>query len=93
MKPWNLKKQNDWTGVELIDPNTNETHATIDSATPEALALIAAAPALLWVARFALADLEGVMPEFEPSGERSHPGWETIQDLKSAIAKAEGMGE
>lgn len=33
--------------------------------------------------RCALADLEGVMPEFEPSGDREHPAWKTIKLIKS----------
>ena len=51
------------------------------------------APDLLHAARCALADLEGIMPEFEPSGDREHPGWETIKELKKAIAKATGGGK
>jgi 2-iminoacetate synthase ThiH len=51
--------------------------------------LMAAAPALLSAARCALADLEGVMPEFEPDGDREHPGWQTIKELRKAITKAE----
>jgi hypothetical protein len=51
--------------------------------------LISAAPDLLQAAKCALADLEGVMPEFEPSGDRAHPGWQTIEDLRAAIEKAE----
>ena len=39
---------------------------------------------------YALADLEGIMPEYEPSGDREHPGWQTIKDIKAAIAKAKG---
>lgn len=52
--------------------------------------LTAAAPELLVAARCALADLEGIMPEFEPSGDREHPAWTTIKELQAAIAKAEG---
>ena len=44
---------------------------------------------LYWAARCALADLEGIMPEFEPSGDREHSGWKTIEELKNAIAKAD----
>lgn len=33
----------------------------------------------------ALADLEGIMPEFEPSGERTHSAWKTIEELKKLI--------
>lgn len=50
--------------------------------------LIAAAPDLLQAARCALADLEGILPEFEPSGDREHPAWQTIAELKAANAKA-----
>ena len=52
--------------------------------------LIAAAPDLLIAAVYALADLEGIMPDFEPSGLRKHPAWMTIKDLHAAIAKAKG---
>jgi hypothetical protein len=35
----------------------------------------------------ALADLEGIMPEFEPSGDREHPGWLTIEELKATLGR------
>jgi hypothetical protein len=50
--------------------------------------LMHAAPDLLQVAKNALAELEGIMPEFEPSGDREHPGWETINELQRVIARA-----
>ena len=40
-------KESDWDGIELNDPETGITHASLDHCTPEAMALIAAAPALL----------------------------------------------
>ena len=43
---------------------------------------------LVQAARCALADLEGIMPEFEPSGDRQHPGWQTIKELRAALKKA-----
>ena len=55
--------------------------------------LIAAAPELLAALRCALADLEGIMPELEPSGDRNHPAWTTIIEAQHAIAKAEGSPE
>lgn len=48
--------------------------------------------ALLKVAKYALADLEGIMPEFEPSGDRTNPAWQTILDLREAIQAAEAGG-
>ena len=51
-----------------------------------------AAPELLAAAKCALADLEGIMPEFEPDGSE-HPGWKTIEELRAAINKAEGRAE
>ena len=45
-------------------------------------------PALLQAAKNALADLAGIMPEFEPSGERTHPAWTTINELEAAIKSA-----
>lgn len=44
---------------------------------------------LLHWARCALLDLEQVMPEYEPSGDRLHAGWKTIQGLKKAIEDVE----
>ena len=35
----------------------------------------------------ALADLEGIMPEFEPSGDRLHPGWRTVKELKEYLGE------
>ena len=55
--------------------------------------LIAAAPDLLAAANNALADLEGIMPEFEPSGDRQHPAWATIAELRAAITKAKGADQ
>ena len=46
--------------------------------------------ALLQVARRALADLVGVMPEFEPSGDRRHPAWVTIAELATVISQVQG---
>ena len=45
---------------------------------------------LLRAAKHALANLEGIMPEHEPSGDRTHPGWKTIEELKAAINTAKG---
>ena len=52
--------------------------------------LITAAPELLAVANNALADLEGILPEFEPSGDRTHPAWQTIEELRQVINRATG---
>ena len=35
----------------------------------------------------ALADLEGIMPDYDQSGDREHPAWTTIEELKSALDK------
>lgn len=36
-------------------------------------------------AKNALADLEGIMPEFDASGDRTHPAWKTMKELQEAI--------
>jgi len=41
---------------------------------------------LIAVCKCALADLEGIMPEYEPSGNRKHPAWKTISELKKVIS-------
>ena len=40
---------------------------------------------LLDAARCALADLEGIMPVYDPDGDRKHPAWKTINELRQAI--------
>ena len=35
----------------------------------------------------AFLDLEGILPEFEPNGERGHPAWETLTELEVIIQK------
>lgn len=52
--------------------------------------LIAAAPALLDAARCALADLEGAAADLDPSGDRVHPVWRTIKELRDVIERATG---
>ena len=44
---WIATPRDDWDGVHLIDPVSGDVHVTISGATPEALALIKAAPKLL----------------------------------------------
>lgn len=42
-----------------------------------------AEPSISTVLRCALAELEGIMPEYDP--EHEHPGWETIEELRVLI--------
>jgi hypothetical protein len=77
---WNATEQNDWTGIELIDTETGETHATIDGCTPEALALIANAPDLLEALRVA-----GNALDAYSGGESAD-----LETIRQAIARAEG---
>lgn len=44
---------------------------------------------MYWALRCCDADLEGVMPEYEPSGDRQHSGWQSMKDAKKAIRNAE----
>jgi hypothetical protein len=41
-------------------------------------------------ASHALADLEGIMPEIDPSGDKTHSGWTTIMELKEALNTSNG---
>lgn len=96
--PWKL----DWifSGQCNIDPEdghgriatvwVRQTKTNNIAETTANAHLIASAPDLLGACRCALADLEGIMPEYEPDGERTHPAWRTILELKQAIAQAEG---
>ena len=40
---------------------------------------------LLQVAKHAYLDLKGIMPEFEPSGDREHSGWDTLEELRTVV--------
>jgi len=55
---WYAGDQNDWTGIELIDTETGETHATMAIHTPEALALITNAPELFEALKWAVEQIE-----------------------------------
>jgi hypothetical protein len=37
------------------------------------------------VIKYAIADLEGVMPAYEPSGDGKHSGWQIINDIKRTL--------
>jgi hypothetical protein len=41
------------------------------------------------LARCALTDLEGILPEFEPDGDRSHPGWTSAKALRNYFGPEE----
>ena len=96
-------QDHDPLGVYLIEPAFSQLSDLFETLDPEHdldfdekvhgeneanAKLISAAPELLDAAKCALADLEGIMPEFEPSGDREHPGWTTIEELKAVIQKA-----
>lgn len=40
---------------------------------------------LIQAAQLALGDLEEIMPIFEPSGDRTHRAWATIEELSAAL--------
>ena len=44
---------------------------------------------LVFSCRCALADLEGILPEFDPSGDREHPGWQTIKELQDTLSSVD----
>ena len=35
--------------------------------------------------RCAEADLQGILPEFEPSGDRKHPAWKTLAEISKFL--------
>lgn len=45
--------------------------------------------ALLQACKCALTGLQGVMPVYDPDGNRTNPAWETMKELKSIIYQAE----
>lgn len=44
---------------------------------------------LLEALKCCVADLHGIMPEIDPSGDREHPGWLSIIEAEKAIASHE----
>ena len=86
-----LNKESDWDGIELNDPETGITHASLDHCTPEAMALIAAAPAMLEALRDA-ANAHAHIDEEYPCGiceVNRRPQW--LEDVENAIAAAENL--
>lgn len=93
--PWSVEIDHHNNAPEYIRANANgemyDLASVLCDETGNATAnarLIAAAPDLLAAALCALADFEGILPEFDP--EREHPAWETLAELRAAIAKATG---
>lgn len=78
--PWKLKEE-PFNGIELVDENDGLTAATITGATPEAAALIGAAPDLLGACRHALEALTD--PE-------NIDAQDAVDALERAIAKYTG---
>lgn len=69
-----------WLREQIESEVAKELHTLIvDQAKNNTLNKLAGA------AKCALADLQGIMPEVEPSGERKHPGWVTINELSTAL--------
>ena len=71
-----------WAGDVVVAHAVDDQHGNADANAR----LIAAAPGLLSACRCALADLEGMCGLVE----EDHPCFETIEELKAAIEKAEG---
>jgi len=97
--PWDVTPDNDLYGCYILHQAYDEQEATpIGDSSWDNVAehdannarLMGAAPDLLQACKCALADLEGIMPEHDPDGDRTHPGWQTIKELRVAINKATG---
>lgn len=93
--PWTIEYDHATNTPELIrafsDGEMFDVASVMCDETGDAIAnarLISASPALLDACRCALADLEGILPEFDP--EREHPAWETLAEVRAAIKKATG---
>lgn len=100
--PWAIAGRSDNDGEAIIIESNDRTICWTalqgygKSLTAEDRAnarLIAASPELLFAARCALADLEGILPEFEPSGDREHPAWETLKLLREVVTKVGGRSK
>lgn len=50
--------------------------------------LRAHAPELLAALECCLADLQGILPVFEPDGDRQHSGWQSVQEAREVILAA-----
>lgn len=86
--PWELRQStNGYWFIDHEQGGEDYTLTKLECGERDAR-LIAAAPDLLAAAVCALADFEGILPEFDP--EREHPAWETLAELRAAITKATG---
>ena len=77
---WHLTPQDDWEGTSLVD-QSGLTHATFTGATPEALSLIEAAPALLRAVKWGV---EQIADDLDPDHQ------EAIDDCRRLIREVEG---
>ena len=85
-----LQVPNLWYVAQGLDPQASDMVLETWHLAYDLMENLRSMEGLLEALENALADLEGIMPEYEPSGDREHPGWQTIEDIKAAIAKARG---
>jgi hypothetical protein len=79
MQEWSILKD----GKEIVPGGLTEGTAK------ELVRAVNNHAALVEAVRYALADLEGIMPDFDMSGDRLHPAWATIDDLRTALKNAQ----
>lgn len=69
----------------IYDPDGDGRDIAIVKGEKQIAVLFANAAEMFSTCKKALADLEGIMPEFEPSGDRKHPAWKTIRELNDIV--------
>jgi hypothetical protein len=70
----------------IYDPDGDGRDIAMVRGEEQLAVLFANTTRMFSVCKNALADLEGIMPEFEPSGDRTHPAWKTIRELYDIIS-------
>jgi hypothetical protein len=73
--------------MKALDTLRIALEAYVQECPSEARSIDKAWDRVMLALRCAVADLEGIMPEFEPSGDRQHPGWKTLKELKKIGVK------
>ena len=73
----------------IYDPDGTGTDIAIVKGDEKLASLFRASAEMFSTCKNALADLEGIMPEVDPSGDRTHPAWKTIEELRAVISSVE----
>lgn len=72
--------------ADELPPEDDFVPSEVDASVQTRIAKKDIVEELVAACNCALADLQGLMPDVDPSGNRKHPGWITIKQLEKVIS-------